>query len=317
MTRQGFSFLVCADPELLKDRIGDLLEGQGFATRTFWGDEDLPDRYWQTLTIPSMMGPPNAVVLRRAQDRDDEFWARMEPLLAMARSRVWPMFCLEGEWKSGKSNIPKTITKYKYWDAAQKRGWIWEHPGLSRATIGQELDRFAARHGLTFTPGVKKNLAETLPLSTIALRGELEKILLLAGAEKTIQPGHLAALDVDEAFDLFAFLRTLQTPAGRRDAWDRLLNDPAMAGGDMVFPVSSLMLREARQLWQLLHGEDGKVQLYPSLKTEKKRLAQRLGAARISRFWDIALQADTDIKTGRLKPAQAMENLVKEAARLW
>ena len=90
-----------------------------------------------------------------------------------------------------------------------------------------------------------------------------------------------------------------------------------MAGGDMVFPVSSLMLREARQLWQLLHGEDGKVQLYPSLKTEKKRLAQRLGAARISRFWDIALQADTDIKTGRLKPAQAMENLVKEAARLW
>ena len=179
------------------------------------------------------------------------------------------------------------------------------------------FDRFAARHGLSFAPGVKKSLAESLPLSTIALRGELEKILLLAGGEKTIQPGHLTALDVEEAFDLFAFLRSLQTPTGRRDAWDRLLNDPAMAGGDMVFPVSSLMLREARQLWQLLHGEDGKVQLYPSLKTEKKRLAQRLGAPRISRFWDIVLQADTDIKTGRLKPAQAMENLVKEAARLW
>lgn len=317
MTRQGFSFLVCADSELLKDRIGDLLEGQGFAVRTFWGDEDLPDRYWQTLTIPSMMGPPNAVVLRRAQDQGDEFWSRMESLLAMARPRVWPIFCLEGEWKSGKSNTPKTVTKYKYWGAAQKRGWIWEHPGLSRATIGQELDRFAARHGLTFAPEVKKSLAESLPLSTIALRGELEKILLLAGGEKTIQPGHLTALDVEEAFDLFAFLRSLQTPTGRRNAWDRLLNDPAMAGGDMVFPVSSLMLREARQLWQLLHGEDGKVQLYPSLKTEKKRLAQRLGAARISRFWDIVLQADTDIKTGRLKPAQAMENLVKEAARLW
>ncbi len=317
MTRQGFSFLVCADSELLKDRIGDLLEGQGFAVRTFWGDEDLPDRYWQTLTIPSMMGPPNAVVLRRAQDQGDEFWSRMESLLAMARPRVWPIFCLEGEWKSGKSNTSKTVTKYKYWGAAQKRGWIWEHPGLSRATIGQELDRFAARHGLSFAPGVKKSLAESLPLSTIALRGELEKILLLAGEEKTIQPGHLTALDVEEAFDLFAFLRSLQTPAGRRNAWDRLLNDPAMAGGDMVFPISSLMLREARQLWQLLHGEDGKVQLYPSLKTEKKRLAQRLGAPRISRFWDIVLQADTDIKTGRLKPAQAMENLVKEAARLW
>lgn len=317
MNRQGFSFLVCSDPELLKDRIGELLEGQGFAVRTFWGDEDLPDRYWQTLTIPSMMGPPNAVVLRRAQDQDEEFWSRMESLLAMARPKVWPMFCLEGEWKSGKSNTSKTITRHKCWTAALKRGWIWEHPGLSRATIGQELDRFASRHGLAFAPGVKKALAESLPLSTIALRGELEKILLLAGEEKTIQPAHLTALEVEEAFDIFSFLRSLQTPAGRRNAWDRLLNDPAMSGGDMVFPVSSLMVREARQLWQLLHGEDSKVQLYPGLKTEKKRLAQRLGAARIGRFWDIVLQADTDIKTGRLKPAQAMENLVKEAARLW
>jgi DNA polymerase-3 subunit delta len=31
----------------------------------------------------------------------------------------------------------------------------------------------------------------------------------------------------------------------------------------------------------------------------------------------MVLKADTDIKTGRLKPAQAMENLVKDAARLW
>ncbi|GAB1400691.1 hypothetical protein MASR1M66_21460 [Aminivibrio sp.] len=79
----------------------------------------------------------------------------------------------------------------KYWAAAQKRGWIWEHPGLTRANIGQELDRFAARHGLAFAPGVKKTLAESLPLATVALRGELEKILLLAGDAKTIQPEHL------------------------------------------------------------------------------------------------------------------------------
>jgi len=317
MSRQGFSILVCSDPELIKDRVAELLEGSGFAARVFWGDEEISARYWQTLTVPSMMGPPNAVILRRAQDQGDEFWTRMEPLLAMARPSVWPMFCLEGEWDRGKPKVPKAVSKGKYWTAAQQRGWIWEHPGLTRANLGQELDRFARRHGLSYGPNVKKLLAESLPLATIALRNELEKILLLAGEEKTILESHLAVLDVEDAFDLFNFLRSLQTPQGRRQAWDRLLNDPAMAGGDMVFPVSSLMLREARQLWQLLHGEDGKVQLYPGLKTEKKRLAQKLGAARIGRFWDMALKADTDIKTGRLKPAQAMENLVKEAQRLW
>jgi len=47
------------------------------------------------------------------------------------------------------------------------------------------------------------------------------------------------------------------------------------------------------------------------------RLAHRLGPARIARFWDLALKADTDIKTGRVKPAQAMENLVRDAQGLW
>ena len=317
MDRQGFSFLVCADPELIRDRVEELLEGRGFAARVFWGDEDLTDRYWQTLTVPSMMGPPNAVILRRAQEQPDEFWGRIEPLLAMARPSVWPIFCLESEWDKGKPKTAKAVTKGKYWAAAQKRGWIWEHPGLTRSNIGQELDRFAARHGLAFAPGVKKTLAESLPLATIALRNELEKILLLAGGAKTIQPEHLTVLGSDDPFDLFSFLRSLQSPQGRRQAWDRLMNDPAMASGDMVFPVSSLMLREARMLWQLLHGEDGKVQLYPSLKAEKANLAKRLGPVRISRFWDLVLKADTDIKTGRLKPAQVMENLVKDAARLW
>jgi DNA polymerase-3 subunit delta len=317
MDRQGFSFLVCAAPELIRDRVAELLEGKGFATRVFWGDEDLADRFWQTLTVPSMMGPPNAVVLRRAQEQPDEFWARMEPLLAMARPSVWPNFCLESDWAKGKPKTAKAVTKGKYWDAARKRGWIWEHPGLTRANIGQELDRFAARHGLTFAPGVKKTLAESLPLATIALRCELEKMLLLAGGDKTIQTSHLAVLETGDPFDIFSFLRSLQTPQGRAQAWDRLLNDPAMASGDMLFPVSALMLREARQLWQLLHGEDGKVQLYPGLKAEKTSLAKRLGPVRISRFWDLALKADTDIKTGRLKPAQVLENLVKDAARLW
>lgn len=317
MVRQGFSFLLCPDPELLKDRIAELLDGTGFAARVFWGDEDLPANYWQTLAVPAMMGPPNAVVLRRAEERDEEFWSRMDSVLAMARSSIWPLFCLESEWKSGKPSPPKAATKGRYWDTARRKGWIWEHPGLSRATVGQELDRFAARHGLTFAPGVRKTLAESLPLSTIALRNELEKILLLTGDDKAVRPEHLETLQREEPFDIFAFLRALQSPDGRRRAWDSLLNDPAMADGDMVFPISSLLVREARQLWQLLHGEDSKVQLYPSMKSQKQRLARQLGPARIARLWDLALRTDTDIKTGRMRPDQALESLVRDAQRLW
>lgn len=317
MTRHGFSFLLCADPELLKDQIALLLKDSGFAPRIFWGDEEMDARYWQALTVPAMMGPHNAVVLRRAQEQNDEFWNRLEPLLAMVRPSVWPIFCLENEWKKGKPPAPKNITKGKFWTVAGKRGWIWEHPGLSRATLGQELDRFATRHKILFPPKIKANLVQSLPLSSIALRHELEKIRLLLGEEKTVRPEHLTALEGDDPFDLFAFLNALQNPSARHTVWARLLGDPAMSSGDILFPVCSLLLREARQLWHLAHGEGNKVQLFPKQKMEKTELAKRLGPARISRLWDMVLRADTALKTGRLKQNQALESLIKEALALW
>lgn len=317
MSRQGFTFLVCTDAELIKDRVAELLQDTPFMAKVFWGDEELPSGYWQALTVPAMMGQPNAVVLRRAQDQKDEFWARIEPLLAMARVSIWPFFCLEGDWQKGKPTVPKAVIRGKYWAVAQKKGWVWEHAGLNRKTLGAEVDRFAQRYGLNFAPGVRQSLIQTLPLTTIALRNEMEKILLLAGEGGTIRPSHLQSLPGEDGIEIFSFLRSLHDSAGRQKVWNHLLNDPALSSGDMVFPVSALLLREARQLWQLVHGDEDKVQLHPGMKAEKKRLAQRLGPNRISRFWDLALKADTDIKTGRLKPAQAMENLIKDVQRVW
>lgn len=318
MNRPGFSFLVCPDAELIKDRIAELLrQDLNFASKIFWGDEELSAHYWQALTARALMGPQHAVVLRRAHEQKEEFWVQIEAILARPRKSAWPIFCLEGEWKTGKPAVSKIITKGRYWSLALERGWMWEYPGVSRANIGIELDRFSRAHGLSFAPGVKKKLAESLPLTTIALRNELEKILLLAGEATLIRPAHLDALIQDSPFNIFAFLRNLQNPATRPAVWARVFHDPAMSSGDTVFPLLALLIREARQLWQLAHGEAEKVSLPPSLKAEKIRIAQRLGPKRLSQFWDIAIRAETDIKTGRLKSAQAMETVLREVQHLW
>ena len=60
---------------------------------------------------------------------------------------------------------------------------------------------------------------------------------------------HLDTLQPEEPFEIFVFLRELQSPEGRRRTWDTLLNDPVMADGDMVFPISALLVREARLLF--------------------------------------------------------------------
>lgn len=318
MARPGFTFLVCPDPELSKDQVRVLLDQEPlFAPKIFWGDEELSATYWQTLTMQALIGPKNAVVLRRADEQKEEFWTQIESALARPRTSVWPIFCLEKEWKSGKPSLPKAITKGKYWAVAQKNAWIWEHPGLTKASLGTEINRFAQRHGLSFAPGIQKKLCESLPTSSIALRNELEKIHLLAGDATTITAEHLDALIADSPFDIFVFLRQLQNPATRPAVWSRLVHDPALANGDMIFALLALVVREARQLWHLAHGEAEKVHLYPNLKNEKMRLAQRLGPKRISMLWDIAIQAETDIKTGRVKPAQAQDAFVRDIQDLW
>lgn len=318
MARPGYMFLVCPDPELCKDQVRmRIAQEPSFAAKIFWGDEELSSRYWQALTMQSLMGPRNAVVLRKANEQKEEFWTQIEPILARPRTSVWPLFCLEGEWKSDKPNLSKTLTKHPYWTIAQENDWVWTHPGLSRATLGTELQSFAQRYGLSFAPGIQKKLAESLPVSTIALRNELEKIRLLAGNATEITAEHLAALTEDTPFDIFVFLRQVHNPATRPTVWSHVIHDPALANGDMVFALLALLMREARQLWHLAHGEADKVNLYPSLKNEKMRLAQRLGPKRLSLFWDIVIKAETDIKTGRLKPAQVQDALVRDIQRLW
>lgn len=188
---------------------------------------------------------------------------------------------------------------------------------MNRRNIGRELDAFAQEHGLTWGPGVKKVLVESLPLTVIALRHELEKILLLLAGEAVVTLEHLAAVQSEHEFDIFSFLRALQTPSGRKSTWETVLNDPAMTSGDLLFPITALLIREARILWLLAHDEDARVNLYPSLKREKKTLAKKMGPKKIGQIWDFALQADTDVKAGRVRPDQALERLVNHVQRLW
>lgn len=317
MARQGFSFLVCPDPELLKDRIAELISSSEFTAKIFWGDEDLTKEYWQALAVPRMMAPPNAVVLRRAQEQNVEFWSKISATLATARTAIWPIFCLEGEWKTGRPALPKHIATSKFWNVAQAQTWIWQHPGLTTSTVGQEVDRFMTTHGRKLAPGVKQQLCMALPLSTIGLRNELHKILLLAGDETVITPAHLTALIKEDPFDIFGFLRDLQNPKTRCVVWGRLFQDPALANGDLVFSTIALLVREARILWHLAQNEDGKVNLPPRVKADKKHMATRLGPGPIGRIWDLALKTDTDIKTGRARPDQAMENLIRGVQDLW
>ncbi|MFO7726845.1 MAG: hypothetical protein R6X11_00800 [Desulfonatronovibrio sp.] len=320
MSRPGFYFCFCPDSNLLKMQIARILEsaGQGdWSRQTIWLDEkDQEDKLWKALNLPGMTGPSRAVILRRCESPGNSFWTDISPTLSGFRPGIWPFFCFESEWKQGKPGISAHLAKRKYFKFARSRGWIWEFPGLTRQNISRYISQKCQKLGLKTGPGVAEQLSSMLPLDSHGVDMELEKITLLAYPEKTITKEHLNSLSSRLDIDIFSFLQGVQSGKDKSAAWNKIFQEQ-LKGQEMLFPFLGLIIREARILWQLSTRQENRVKLHPRIMQQKKTLAAALGAARISLLWEMALEAESGVKSGQVSPGQAMDKLTAKLFKLF
>lgn len=313
MSRPGFTFCVCPDPALTRRHIAAQLQdfgGSGWKQQVFWADDDLPPAFWEALTLSGLMEESRAVVLRRAHTAKIDFWKQLLPVLGAFNPKVWPFFCLEGEWSRGKPKIPAALTKLKFWQIADKKKWVWSSPGLTRTTLRTHIGTWATSNGFEFAPGAAELATQILPLDMLALDNELAKLKLLLADRHTIQNEDLSVVSFQPDLDIFSFLSALQRKGGALEVWRKVLAEQVGTSSEMVFPFLGLMIREARILWQLAVGEEQAVRLPPWVKKEKSELARRLGPNRLSSIWTLAVETEAGIKTGRRTPDQAMDRFV-------
>ncbi len=317
MNRPGFSFLACPDPEIIRERVDRLLaaSGQDFAKEVFWGDEELGPAFWNALTIQSLLGGKRAVVLRRAEACPADFWPKLVSALRGANDAVWPFFCLEGPFDRKGPKLPKALTDQPYFKVAEKRGWLFVSPGLSRRDMGPRLADWAAGRRLAFAPGVAEALAAALPPDLAFADNELAKLELALCDRTEIEMSDLALLSYHEGMDGFGFLDALANPKAAPDVW-REIFDKELAGEEMIFPFLGLLLYEARIMWRLAAGEAGDVRLPPFVLRKKEAMARRLGASGLARLFEAAFMAEVGIKSGSRRPDQAMEFLTAELFRI-
>lgn len=313
MQRPGFTFLVCPDPELARQRVRTLAAGQDppLERRTYWGDDEaLPPGFWSDLSVASLFAAPRMVVLRRADARPEAFWSQLTPCLAGFNAAVWPVFCLEGEWDKGRPRRPKAVTRQKFWAVAEKRGWVEDVPGLTARTLPDHLRRELAARGLAAPAAVARRLAELLPPDAAAAAAELDKLALAAGERRQLTPADLAAVAAEPQMNIFDFLRAALEGSAPVKVWSRVLADRQAASNDkMLFAFLGLLTREARLLWELAHGEKPSVWVSDYARGQKLGLAQRLGPARIAGLLELALAAELGVKGGTRDPEQAFEAL--------
>lgn len=319
MTKPGFSILAGPDSALLKEHIATLLgefsPASGKWVRyTFWGDEPLQNDFWEKLTLQGLFAEPRAIILRNAQNLNAEQLKKLSAALGSAVADIWPFICFELPFEKGKLKIPAVVQKLQCVSFAQKKGWFKEIAPLATNSLTAFIKKEALATGLSVTPAEVEAIAASVPPDAGAIKLELQK-LSLACPDGTLTEGALAMLNYSKDIDIFAFLQGLQNAQNPGQIWKQFLKDSENSSDAGLFGFIAMLLREARQLWQILENEP--VFLPSFVLPAKKKMAQRLGHAGLSRIWDYALKADKGVKAGEHTPTQAFERLIAELFSLF
>ena len=319
MNRPGFLFCICPDGELIRGHIHNLLNrgSETWRIKTFWADEELPDAFWEALSLSGLLGYSQAVVLRRSEKLLASSWKKLSPVLSRFKPNIWPFFCIENEWSRGDPSIPAVLKKQKFFQLAEKKSWIWKSSGINRQSLKKYLQQWSEAQGKIFSAQALSLACDILPLDGAGLKNELQKIELLIGDRQQVHPEDLSVVSFQPDMDSFAFLQTLQSKGRKIDLWKKIIRNQLDSAQDMVMPFLGLMLWESRQLWQLAGGESDKVRLPPGIKETKTRMARQLGQKKLAEIWTHVLEAEIGIKSGEVTAGQAMEILISKLMLLF
>jgi len=149
-----------------------------------------------------------------------------------------------------------------------------------------------------------------LPRDMTACARELEK-LELAAHDGVIGPDTLGLLSEEAELDIFGFLKALEEGRDAAGVWRTVFGHQLSSDDGFLFQFLAILTREARTMWQLLH-EDPECRVHPYVKKLKTPMATRLGAAGLARLFDLAMDAESSVKSGIKSPDQAMEMLVAD-----
>ena len=329
MARPGFILCACPDSYLAKVRIeqaladnappsqgGGLLGGASepgtWERHAFWGDEPLPNAFWEHLTLQGLFSTPKAVIIHNAQNIPAESWRKVSAALSSPNSETWPFFCLQVAFERGKPKVPVHIANLACYGFAEKQGWLWNVPGLDEKSKVRFVQEEAKKRGLSFAPGALEPIAGDLPLDATAIGTEMDK-LALAAKDGVLTPDLADILEREIEPDIFSLIRNLQQ--GRATAvWEQALLSER--GSDsMAFAFLATLAREARQLWQISMGDP--VRLPPQVLSAKTAMARSLGTAGIAKLWHLALESDKGVKTGERSPDQALDSLLSSLSLLF
>ncbi len=321
MSRPAFYFCICPDAGLIKKHIELLQEqhpasgGLGSSTwerHVYYGDSELPQVFWEHLTLQGLFGVPRLIILRHAQNIVAARWKQLSESLASPNPSSWLILCLEGTWEKKQPKIPAHIAKQKCLGFADKKGWIWRHSGLDTRSIKGYIKEKAGTFGLVFHADALEALSQSVLPDAVAIDGELQKLSLMAPQGQVSLDMVGSGTYVPES-DIFSFISCIQ--AGNITAAWREIYRSQKDVEALFFPLLALLHREAKLLWQILAGEQ--VRVHPQAARQKELCAKHLGFKGIAGILSAITRAEYYVKSGERSVEQTLEALVADLVLLF
>lgn len=311
MIHQGFIFYICPDSTILQQQLEELYTAQYVSNKweksVYWGDEELPKKFWDNLTLQNLFTNKQIIILRNAHLLPADIWKNISSIISKPNQYLRLIFCLEAEWEKRQPKLPAHIQKLPCFIFAQKQKWIWSSHGIDERNLKQFIKTQATNIGLTFEPHALETLTNLLPTDAATIKSELLKIKLSHFDSLPISTQQLNIIShTANTFDIFVFLKQLQS-GNALQVWESILHEQQKEE-DPLFFILTMLQREAKTLWQLLMGET--VKGYPSELSKKTQLAKYIGIKGITKMWDALYSAEVTVKSGQGSSIQALETLI-------
>ena len=315
----GFYFCNCPDASLSKQHVDSLLESfdgiwqNKVEKHVFWPDELADSKFWNTLTLQTLIPTPKLIIVRAAHTILAADWKKISSAVGVPRNAILPVFFLESAWEKGTAKIPAHITKLKCFEFAKKKNWKYDNIGINDNNISNYLVQEGKKVGLQFDRDTLNMLRETTIPDSLFIQNLFSQLSLFAEDGK-ITPQVISQVTAyAPEMVIFDLIRDMEN-ANFSNIWQRLAleNDK---GESFLFPLISLLARDARILWQANAGENP--YLHPSIKEIKTRKAKKLGFSGIAEIFRIVLDADFSVKSGRNDPLQALEKVIVDYSSLF
>ena len=309
MDTPSFYFCICPDNVLSRRQLSEITahwqDSNELPEMTvYWGDENLGDTFWIKLTQRGLIARKKILLVRQAQLLPAETWKKISTSLGERHEGIFPVFFVEGAWEKGQIKLPAHLGKLRCFEFAKQQNWVWQNPGLDSKNLNNYLTRRAKLYKLQLSAEILNILVNTIPPDAGSVDQALEQLSLSS------QDGKICSADVinlgvtNPELIVFDFIRSLENDHPVK-VWKSLLQDDAE---NLFFPFLSLMNREVKQLWVILHG--GKASFPSFLIKPKTELANRVGRDGLANILKAIVDADWTVKTNQRQTQQALDELI-------